>query len=306
MDGEHGHDATFRAAAALVNGFALGEEAAFALLSAEYNPRCSPPWPADKLAHKIHSALGATSTKPRGYLLGQPSASGAAVEWLQSYKIIGGAPKWPPLDADRRAQIVAAGPGAADLCDLSPVRFDSSDGSEAGEIVERLFATPAAPDPLLCIGQTNSKFATRPLSTWINADKLPGAALIVPSPMSARTGRTKEGRISEHTLGNTGPRRFLIVEFDQGVTDEHAALLWHLADVGPLTLVVHSGGKSLHAWFYCHGQSEESLRGFMCYAVSIGADKATWTRSQFVRLPAGRRENGARQNVFFFDPTAIR
>ena len=40
----------------------------------------------------------------------------------------------------------------------------------------------------------------------------------------------------------------------------------------------------------------------MRHAVELGADKATWSRSQFVRLPAGLRDTGARQSVFYFDP----
>jgi hypothetical protein len=33
--------------------------------------------------------------------------------------------------------------------------------------------------------------------------------------------------------------------------------------------------------------------------VTLGADPATWTRSQFVRMPDGTRENGQRQTIFF-------
>jgi hypothetical protein len=44
----------------------------------------------------------------------------------------------------------------------------------------------------------------------------------------------------------------------------------------------------------------------MDYAASIGADHATWTRSQFVRMPDGTRDNGNRQTVHFFNPEAIK
>lgn len=43
----------------------------------------------------------------------------------------------------------------------------------------------------------------------------------------------------------------------------------------------------------------------MRYAVSLGADHATWTRSQFVRLPDGTRDNGHRQAVYYFAPGVI-
>jgi hypothetical protein len=51
---------------------------------------------------------------------------------------------------------------------------------------------------------------------------------------------------------------------------------------GPFVCAVHSGGKSLHGWFNVEGEDEEKANGFFLYAVSLGADPATWTRSQFV------------------------
>ena len=83
------------------------------------------------------------------------------------------------------------------------------------------------------------------------------------------------------------------------VADLCGAVLLRLAQHAPLVLAVHSGGKSLHGWFHCPGQPEETLLRFMRYAVSLGADPATWTRSQFVRMPDGRRDNGQRQTVYF-------
>ena len=131
-------------------------------------------------------------------------------------------------------------------------------------------------------------------------------ALIVPSPMSARTGHTQNGKESEHTLENTGPRRFLVIEQDSGSVDEQSVILLHLAERAPLALAVHSGSKSIHGWFYCANQPEERLRVFMRYAVSLGADQATWTRSQFVRMPGGTRESGEPQVVYFFNPGVVR
>jgi hypothetical protein len=100
-------------------------------------------------------------------------------------------------------------------------------------------------------------------------------------------------------LANTGPRRFLICKFDQGAAEEHAALLIHLAGYAPLVCGVHSGGKSLHGWFYVQGQPAAKVEQFFRYAVSLGADSATWSLPQFVRMPDGSRENGNRQAVFY-------
>ena len=47
---------------------------------------------------------------------------------------------------------------------------------------------------------------------------------------------------------------------------------------------------------------------FFRYAVSLGADHADMDRSQFVRMPDGRRDNGKRQVVYFlnFRPLEIK
>jgi len=111
------------------------------------------------------------------------------------------------------------------------------------------------------------------------AGKLAAQQLIVPSPMTARIGLTQESKQSAHALSITGPRRFLVIEQDQGAIDEQVAVLLHLASRAPLPLAVHSGSKSIHRWFYCLGQPEEKLRSFMRYAVSLGACSSTWTRS---------------------------
>lgn len=206
---------------------------------------------------------------------------------------------WPDVNQSARREIVKDGGGLVDLWETSPLRFDDND-QHAEAIADRLF-----PDnPLLCCGASSYAFDTKPREDW--RGELSALQLIVPSPMSDLTGLTQKGEVSAHSLNNTGPRRFLVVEFDTGTTDEHAALLLHLASRAPLVLAVHSGGKSLHGWFYCQGQPEERLRSFMEYAVSLGADPATWTRSQFVRMPDGTRDNGKRQTVYFFNPRPIK
>ncbi|MGH8092258.1 MAG: hypothetical protein ACREIF_02130 [Chthoniobacterales bacterium] len=207
--------------------------------------------------------------------------------------------RWPALNREQREATVRASGGLVDLWEVSSARLDDNRGRTEA-IIDRLFPG----NPLLCVGRSNSEFTTRERESL--RGQLGAKQFIVPSPMSARTGTTQEGRFSEHSLNNTGPRRFLVIEFDQGTTDEHAAILLHLAGRAPLALAVHSGGKSLHGWFYCAAQPEERLHDFMRYAVMLGADPATWTRSQFVRMPDGLRENGKRQTVYFFNPGVVK
>ena len=208
------------------------------------------------------------------------------------------APKWPAVDVTHRDEVVRAqGLTLYDLWEASPIRANDLDPDE---IIAALF--PA--DCLLCCGKSMREFATRPRSDW--RGKLHEQALIVPSPMRAIEGRRKsDGQLSAHTLDNTGPRRHLVVEFDSDSFDEHTAILAHLSDFAPLVLAVHSAGKSLHGWFYVHEWEKERVRRFFRHAVELGADPATWTRSQFVRMPEGTRDNGKRQGVFFFNPDLV-
>ncbi|MBI4024228.1 MAG: hypothetical protein HY360_04550 [Verrucomicrobia bacterium] len=180
------------------------------------------------------------------------------------------------------------------MWELSPIRIKDNQ-AHTEEIVDRLFPV----NSLLCCGRSQFDFDTRLREQW--RGELAKLQFIVPSPMSSATGLTKEGRESKHALDNTAARRFLICEFDTGDVDQHAALLIHLAGFAPLVCAVHSGGKSLHGWYLVNGQPDEKVAKFFRYAVSLGADPATWTRSQFVRMPDGTRDNGKRQTVFFLN-----
>ena len=68
--------------------------------------------------------------------------------------------------------------------------------------------------------------------------------------------------------------------------DDKASIIRHLRDgVGAeLKMVVHSGGKSLHAWFKSSGNNLTDWK-FMQFACELGADKEMWRPEQFTRTP---------------------
>lgn len=218
-------------------------------------------------------------------------------------------------------KLVRAGKRLADLWDMSPRTYDCP---QTENIIDQLFPG----NPLLCCGLSTYQFDTKPRESW--RGHMAKEQFIVPSPMSARIGKTQTGIDSAHCKENTGPRRFLVVEFDfsefarDGKTEtQYAALirslaresitvhdmcascLFYLNELVPMTLVVSSGGKSLHGWWYCAGQSDESLSRFWRCAIGVGADPKTWLTSQFVRVPDGTRDNGKEQTVFYFNPSTL-
>lgn len=214
--------------------------------------------------------------------------------------------RWPAVSLSERAGAVRmsrlAGVGSlAELWVQSPrVAVEGPD-----DYLDWLF--PAA--EWLCLATDHPGTArSRPPHKW-SSGQADGCGLVVPSPMTGPSGRNLGGEVSHRCLANTGPRRWLVIEFDSGTADEQAALHWHLACAAAamgwprLRLAVHSGSKSLHGW-YGPCASEEQAEELMVYARTMGADTATWNRCQLVRLPGGRRRMGARdvlQEVWFWD-----
>lgn len=205
---------------------------------------------------------------------------------------------WPEIDHAARDHILHSGAGLANLIAESPVKPE--DTHDAEWFIDALF--PA--ESLICAAETNDKARTRRRDEW--RGQLGTLQYIVPSPMTAETGINLQGAESTRCLGNTGPRRFLIIESDHGTADQQAAVLLHLAATAPLALALHSGGKSIHGWFYAAGQPEPVLRRFMERAVRLGADYHTFTRCQLVRMPEGRNlKTGRRQRVLYYAPEVI-
>lgn len=226
--------------------------------------------------------------------------------------------RWLDPNFELIEAVAHRGNGLVDLWEASPVRLDSNQ-PKTDEVIDSLFPG----NPLLCCGWARHHFDTRPRKHWHKLDAL---QFLVPNPMTATVGLTKSRKLSGHSLSNTGPRRFLIVEFDfesnnspeearllatletegRDVRDLCAALLLHLAEKAPLAMAVHSGGKSLHGWFYCAEVPDEKVLRFFRYAVSLGADRANWNPSQFARMPDGLRESHTRQTVYFFNPKVVK
>ncbi len=221
---------------------------------------------------------------------------------------VSSSPKFPSVNRERQRGIIAGS-----TCTLEALRQSSPEtlDQEPRVNLEKLFPG----DPLLCFSREFDRGTISHKLSEINPESLKGASFIVPSPMSSKVGRTQAGKSSPHTKENTGPRRFLIVEIDDKTIskDQQAAIINHLARYAPLVAVVDSAGKSLHAWFYCHGATEEPespLARFFAYAVALGADPRLWTRCQFTRMPNGtRRITGGveheprRQCLVYFNPT---
>jgi hypothetical protein len=228
---------------------------------------------------------------------------------------------WPTVDYTTVHKIVVDCPvRLKDLRSISPMDLSTED-SKTEEIIDSLFPG----NPLLCFGREVNAFWTRRREFWRGRES--SFQFIVPNPMTKERGMKSDGKESERCLDNTGSRKYVVVEFDiseaglwapyaaewrsRGITIDDANVALHVAlgTTGlprlPLAVAVHSGGKSVHGWYPCGELTGEQLRPFMIRAVRLGADKATWTKCQFVRMPDGTRENANRQRVHYFAPVVI-
>lgn len=213
------------------------------------------------------------------------------------------APADHSLDVELRTGVLSMEGLPANLKDLRAVSPGSPPDCE--QIIDTLFR----PSALLCVGCTEYSFTTKPRE--LLRGSLRDMQYICPQPMTKEKGLTTAGHLSFHSLENCGPWTYLIIEWDSSTTAEQARMLIHLRDFSArLVLVVHSGGESLHGWFFVGDWPDERREAFAAYALRLGACSGTIkNRSQFVRMPQGLRpmigKRAARQIVHYFDGTEV-
>jgi hypothetical protein len=211
-----------------------------------------------------------------------------------------GTQKWPTPNVEAIEAICGAPEAFAlyDLWEASPLRIEEQKPSE---ILQLLYD----PHNLICASGDGYKCVTQTLEAW--GDSLNQCHLIVSNPMSKVSGATQQGKNSARSNDNAClHRRFLVVEFDQGTLDEQAAVIAYLARHAPLVMVLHSGGKSIHAWYFSAKVSETIQRQFFNHAVMLGADPQLWSKCQLARMPQAKRpDNGKTQGIYYLDTEVI-
>ena len=168
---------------------------------------------------------------------------------------------------------------------------------------------------LLCSGTFYTP-KTRSLEDWIRVGMQ--GDLFCPNPMRVEQGINMNGNPSERCRDNVGRRKFNVYECDDTSLDFDAKAslikcLWDKTGAN-LRMVVHSGGKSLHAFFDA-SEDEEMNWQFMSLAVKYGGDPDMYRPEQQSRLPNAYRlckdtgkplydkdGNKIRQTCLYLDP----
>jgi len=172
----------------------------------------------------------------------------------------------------------------------------------------------------LCLNQIPEGWAdTLTFDQWERRrGEIPSFEMVVPNLMRCPSGTNKKGKPSSRCEANScgkGGQRYIVMEFDI-LPDSKAAvalgmsppdicasiILGKLADKR-LRMVVHSGGKSLHAWLECRGKPQEFVEDLFTEFAPYGADSSGVRPEHQFRLPQGfRADKNAKQSVLYFNP----
>lgn len=278
VSGQGGHSKTFALAVALAHGFNLSEEQTTALMNA-YNLRCLPPWSQKDLNHKIKDAYNTPHSKPRGWLLGD-------FENLEPRKKIA------------NNSVTQSGKFKVDL---SSVATDKIIPEAQVYTTEQLLLNCFKQEDVVCItndaGQDEdgrwfpaSKGTFQTVSWWIDnyfGKNAKDTELFKNRPQGAyvRINPIKFGDYSGRD-DSVSTFRYVLIEFDTRPKEEQYAI-FKQSNL-PISCVVDSGGKSLHAWVRVEAKDFEEwkIRRQMVfdYLSDYEPDEMTKNPSRWSRL----------------------
>lgn len=221
----------------------------------------------------------------------------------------------PALDGPAyRGKLVEAarGSGKAELWHLSPVRFDWPPGvRDALTLLNALYM----PEEFLYIGDKYGREVAT-VTEWmrrLSQSSLANRPHVIPNPLDGQAHPTAEGRLSFRGNAAVAAFRFVLVEFDDAPLEEQFAFWVSVLErqLLPVAAIIHSGGKSLHAWLRVdlpsRGEWDYTVRGELYgqegRLTRLGADRACCNPARASRLPGHvRRETGRAQELLYLNP----
>ena len=251
VSGSGGHNKTFTLATALCHGFNLSEDEAFTIL-ADWNRSCSPPWSDRDLRHKIKSAINTPHAYRRGWLLDGDTD-------LAPRKALTAQSSFVTASGKFKVNL----PKAMEDGIPVPIRLTTAD----------LLANCFKPNEVISItnevGQDedgryfpSSKGTFQTVQWWLDryfGDNATDKEFFDRKPQGAyiRINPIKEGDYSGRD-DSVSVYRHILVEFDTRPKEEQYAI-FKQSNL-PISVLIDSGGKSIHAWVRVDARSEDEWR----------------------------------------------
>ena len=275
ISGSGGHNQTFSAATGLVHGFQLSDSDAMSLLK-DWNSRCVPPWKDTELEYKINQAKKTQHDKPAGWLRNSVMSIGAPVSPTGKFivKKIQQAPVDNPFSIEDFLKTCFEKDAMVCICNAL---ITPDDGT----------SRPASKGTFLKRDDWIQKHFTGKLSNmWVGPNSK--GAYIRINPCLDESG-------NDNGVANF---RHVLIEMDEKTKDEQWTVLKE--SNLPLSVVIDSGGKSLHGWVRVDASNKDewaSRRDIVYkHLEHLGVDPKNKNASRFSRLP-GVKRNGVDQKL---------
>jgi hypothetical protein len=299
ISGQGGHNATFRVAAILWNGFGLSEADALMLLR-EYNQRCVPPWSESELIHKVKAVANVAHAKPRGHLVNEegevPGPEARDTGRRDAYLTPPPKPVFCPMVLKR---VAAKLDGVADMCAFlagcSPVPVDKQDSAS---MLRWLYPKGSAEKVLIF---SNMKSQGQMLWEADKGDRLPNSGLpagpdgvwFLPQPTDGvfHPNPRLNGKPSRRSEESVTSWRYAVLESDEADIDEWLRCLTQM----PLRIacICESGRRSVHSLVQVDAASkadwDRMVGSIKPVLITLGADRAALSAVRLTRLPQARR-----------------
>lgn len=277
ISGQNGHSQAFVAATGLVHGFELSDMDAYTLL-AEWNRSCQPPWSDRELRHKLKEAATRQHDNPRGFL---KNAATPLTPVSQTGKfVVCRAEALPALTESFENMTERFLKQCFDADDVVCIctNIAQFDEGRSGPADKGIFLKRDEWLQKHFSGETNPLFLKKDFA----------GAYVRINPCSDESG----------TDAGVSKYRHVLVEMDEKSKEEQWAILKD--SKLPLSVVIDSGGKSLHGWVRVDAANKDEWqqRRDIVYRhiEHLGVDPKNKNASRFSRLP-GVMRNGAQQKL---------
>ena len=200
----------------------------------------------------------------------------------------------------------------ADIRARSPVTIDWPDWEAGWRILEALYA----PEELIFAGEEKQVGrigeTIRSAGDWAAAFKtwrtVPCPRIQI-NPVTGTPAPKKSGEgVTLRGDGCVASHRFALAEMDEASIEDQLAF-WFAVPRLPVAALIHSGGKSIHAWLRVdcadadEWESEVEGRLFPCYLEPLGVDGACKNASRMSRMPGHvRADTGQVQRLLYLAP----
>ena len=282
IEGQQGHNALFRAAAILTHGFALSDDDAYTLLQ-EYNlTKCAPNWSEKELQRKIREAGKRSHIKPRGYLAGgdnkyQPDFKSRPQILATPSRVTATIKDFPELKEapEIKPNIDLTFTHFLEACFLTDEKIQIETPEGLGKDQK---------------GRPINKGIVKTAFEWnevIGYERSleggPAGAYVRINPVT--DGEGKDTSILHH--------RHVLLEWDKDSKVEQLERI--IRSQLPVSAIVDSGGKSVHAWVKVDAKDREEYDARVSVVYDLfkdcPPDRQNKNPSRFTRLPFALRGN---------------